>query len=362
MSDHSCHREVETSMSDHSCHREVETSMSDHSCHDNDTSNGGLSTSRRRRRRKRRHSAPHTTTFTVQHHGNTTNTYQCDLTHDHHQPYTPTTSRPIIGGLSFMSIRPTLSTYSRRPYFMFHTRQSRATRQRNMILNDLASRRTYFVDPSGNTLTPSFTHVMTGPLNTISSIRAILTSEYLKYILHLQPSVAHPCRYRNRYYIISHNVAPIDPSRIFTYGPDQILMYDTRHHLYRHIYFPTLTVEQSIELFKHLIYRFVIGVYDNRGDNIIYVNDKFKTVNDPVMLYPVRAMFSDPIPSAVMSAYRSFLRKHFRTIRVFIERFIATVIADKVIDINQKAFMLRRLLTLASKKGWQFGDEWHGRT
>lgn len=189
----------------------------------------------------------------------------------------------------------------------------------------------------------------------------MLTSEYLKYILHLQPSVAHPCRYRNGYYILSLNVAPIDPSRIFTYGPDRILMYDTRHHLYRHIYFPTLTVEQSIELFKHLIYRFVIGVYDNRGDNIVFVNDRFKTVNDPVMLYPVRAMFSDPIPSAVMSAYRSFLRKHFRTIRMFIERFIATVIADKVIDINQKAFMLRRLLTLASKKGWEFGDEWHGR-
>ena len=210
----------------------------------------------------------------------------------------------------------------------------------------------------------SYGYVLKGPFSDLGVIRSILLSDYVKKLINLSPLDYKIVRYKDNYYMLCNNLIEIEPGNIIEKSSkleSSVIIYNGDHFFFRYEMLNDMDKELgsslSLELFKILLFRKVIGTDDTNPRNIILFDGMLSSIDDPMLMKETPYMFKTPLKEATCEACLKVLRKHFKKLTEFINSFANKVKNDDVLRQEYKTFILHKLMLYSNIENWKFrGD------
>lgn len=209
-------------------------------------------------------------------------------------------------------------------------------------------------------------HILEGPYESIKSLRKTLLADYIKKNLNLFCMNYKIVEYKCKYYLVWTNVkmsketldeaSKVVSRKSFEEAFKERIINPILNH-FEHEQIETMKLKQIIELFKILIFRKTIGTKNTNVGDILCYNKSLVSINDSMLLKETKCIFEKSLDERFCHKYKILLKKHFKKIISFINRFMLFTHNDNIINTNHKTFMLNQLSKLMKPLNWKFKNQ-----
>ena len=157
--------------------------------------------------------------------------------------------------------------------------------------------------------------------------------------------------------LVMKNLIKIDPNNVVvktTKLENNVNIYNGDHYLYNHNILDKLNNDELTQLFEILLFRKIIGTNDTCERNIIYINNKLTSIDDPMLFKETEFMWKKPLNKELKSKYKGKLKNIFENIQDFIKNAELKIKESKELSKNEKDFMLKQLNIYNDLNNWKF--------
>lgn len=158
-------------------------------------------------------------------------------------------------------------------------------------------------------------------------------------------------------YLIMKNIITIDPNNTIVKQSkleNNVTIYNGEHYHYSHKILDSLTDDEAVQLFEILLFRKIIGTNDTCERNIIYVDNKFVSIDDPMLLKETDFMWKKPLNKDLVKKYKEKLKIIFEKIKNFIKNAEVKIKENKDLSKKEKDFMQKQLNFYNNMENWKF--------
>ena len=157
--------------------------------------------------------------------------------------------------------------------------------------------------------------------------------------------------------LVMKNIISIDPSNIVVKTSKletNVKIYNGDHYHYNHNQLEKLENDEIIQLFKILLFRKIIGTNDTCERNIIHIDKKLVSIDDPMLLKETDFMWKKPLNKNLANKYIEKLKNSFEAIKTFIKDVEGKTKNAKELPKKEKEFMLKELNIYNDFNNWKF--------
>ena len=157
--------------------------------------------------------------------------------------------------------------------------------------------------------------------------------------------------------LIMKNVISIDPKNTIVKTSkleSNVNIYNGEHYHYNHKKLDQLNNEELTQLFQILLFRKIIGAKDTCERNIIYINNKLYSIDDPMLFKETDFIWKKPLSQELKQKYFEKLKNNFEKIKDFIKKAEPIIKECKELSKKEKDFMIKELNIYNNLNNWKF--------
>ena len=157
--------------------------------------------------------------------------------------------------------------------------------------------------------------------------------------------------------LIMKNIINIDPNNTVIKSSkleSNVNIYNGEYYHYNHKLLDKLNNEELIQLFQILLFRKIIGTNDTCERNIIYINNKLYSIDDPMLFKETDFMWKKPLNQELKNKYVEKLKNIFEKIKNFIKNAESLINSCKELSKKEKDFMIKELNIYNNLNNWKF--------
>ena len=157
--------------------------------------------------------------------------------------------------------------------------------------------------------------------------------------------------------LVMKNIITIDPQNTVVKTSkleSNVNIYNGEHYHYNHKQLDKLNNDELIQLFEILLFRKIIGTNDTCQRNIIHIDNKLVSIDDPMLLKETEFMWKNPLSKELAGKYYLKLKDNFEKIQNFIKNAVGKIKENKELGKKEKDFMLKELNIYNNIDKWKF--------
>lgn len=157
--------------------------------------------------------------------------------------------------------------------------------------------------------------------------------------------------------LIMKNLIEIEPNNTIIKKSkleNNVNIYNGEHYHYNHIKLNDLNDDELLQLFKSLLFRKIIGTNDTCERNLIYINNKIFSIDDPMLLKETDFIWKKPLNKKLVNNYKEKLKKIFEKLKIFIKDSESIIKENKKIGEKEKNFIIKQLNIYNNFDNWKF--------
>lgn len=202
-----------------------------------------------------------------------------------------------------------------------------------------------------------FDYVLKGPFNKKEDMDPQLLSDVIKNeLLTIAPYDSKIVSYNREIYIMSLNLIPVEKDNVVIKNSkleSNVTIYNGDRYIFNNN-LDKLTKNEKENLLEILAYRKIIGTNDTCNRNIIYYNNLFYTIDDPILLTQTNYIFNKPLNDKLSEKYKRILYENFAYMKNILKSWDKIIYYSDLIPDNVKIFMRLRIVELLHKNNWVF--------
>ena len=157
--------------------------------------------------------------------------------------------------------------------------------------------------------------------------------------------------------LVMKNIITIDPKNTVVKTSkleSNVNIYNGEHYHYNHKQLDKLNNDELIQLFEILLFRKIIGTNDTCQRNIIHIDNKLVSIDDPMLLKETNFMWKKPLNKELAGKYYQKLKDNFEKIQNFIKNPEGKIKENKELGKKEKEFILKELNIYSNLNNWKF--------
>ena len=103
-----------------------------------------------------------------------------------------------------------------------------------------------------------------------------------------------------------------------------------------------------------MLFRKIIGTNDTCERNLIYINNKIFSIDDPMLLKETDFIWKKPLNKKLVNNYKEKLKKIFEKLKIFIKDSESIIKENKKIGEKEKNFIIKQLNIYNNFDNWKF--------